>query len=164
MDPLFPLSFKLNGKSVQQEVSVRTSLADMLRHQIGLTATHLGCEQGSCGACNVVVNGNVVRSCLIFAIQMEDAEIETSEGFADDVVMDTLRVNFAQRNALQCGFCTGGMLLSARELLAKSPKPGRSEIREHISGNFCRCTGYEAIVDAIWKTAHEAAGSEAPNE
>lgn len=159
MDPLFPLSFTLNGKPVQQEVSVRTSLADMLRHQIGLTATHLGCEQGSCGACNVVVNGKVVRSCLIFAIQMEDAEIETSEGFAKDPIMDTLRDNFAQRNALQCGFCTGGMLLSARELLAKSPKPDRGEIREHISGNFCRCTGYEAIVDAIWKTAHEATGS-----
>jgi len=159
MDPLFPLSFTLNGKPVQQEVSVRTSLADMLRHQIGLTATHLGCEQGSCGACNVVVNGQVVRSCLIFAIQMEEAEIETSEGFANDPIMDSLRSNFAQRNALQCGFCTGGMLLSARELLAKSPKPSRDEIREHISGNFCRCTGYEAIVDAIWKTAHEAAGS-----
>lgn len=159
MDPLFPLSFTLNGKPVQQEVSVRTTLADMLRHQIGLTATHLGCEHGSCGACNVVVNGKVVRSCLIFAIQMEDAEIETSEGFANDPIMDALRNNFAQRNALQCGFCTGGLLLSARELLANSPNPDREEIREYISGNFCRCTGYEAIVDAIWKTAHDATGS-----
>ena len=156
MDPSYALSFKLNGRQVKQEVSPRTSLADMLRNQMGLTATHIGCEQGACGACNVVVDGKTVRSCLIFAIQMEGAEIETSQGFEGDPLMATLRENFANRNALQCGFCTGGMLLAARDLIKKTPKPNREEIREHISGNFCRCTGYEAIVDAIWKTAHEA--------
>jgi len=156
MDPSYALSFKLNGRQVKQEVSPRTSLADMLRNQMGLTATHIGCEQGACGACNVVVDGKTVRSCLIFAIQMEGAEIETSQGFEGDPLMATLRENFANRNALQCGFCTGGMLLAARDLIKTTPKPNREKIREHISGNFCRCTGYEAIVDAIWKTAHEA--------
>lgn len=155
MDPRYALSFKLNGRQVEQDVSPRTSLADMLRNQMGLTATHIGCEQGSCGACNVVVDGKTVRSCLIFAIQLEGAEIETSQGFDDDPLMAALRENFANRNALQCGFCTGGMLLSARDLIKATPKPDRDKIREHISGNFCRCTGYEAIVDAIWKTAHE---------
>lgn len=155
MDPLFPLSFKLNGKAVQQEVSVRTSLADMLRNQMGMTATHIGCEQGACGACNVIVDGKLVRSCLIFAIQLENAEIETSDGVQECPVMNALRDNFALRNALQCGFCTGGMLLAAKDLIEANPKPEREEIREHISGNFCRCTGYEAIIDAIWKTAHE---------
>ncbi|PHQ96051.1 MAG: (2Fe-2S)-binding protein [Marinosulfonomonas sp.] len=160
MDPLYPLSFTLNGKQVEQEVSTRTSLADMLRIQMGLTATHLGCEQGSYGACTVVVDGKMVRSCLIFAIQLESAVIETSEGFAGDAMMDALRHNFAGRNALQCGFCTGGMLIAAHDLLQANPKPDRATIREKISGNFCRCTGYEAIVDAIWKTAQEAGNEE----
>ncbi|MDF1777336.1 MAG: (2Fe-2S)-binding protein [Rhizobiaceae bacterium] len=153
MDPLIPVSYTINGKSVQQQVSVRTTLTDMLRHQMGLTATHAGCEQGSCGACTVVVDGLMVRSCLIFAIQLDGARIETSEGFADDQLMDELRRNFADRNALQCGFCTGGMLVAAHDLLSRTPHPERAEIREKISGNFCRCTGYEAIVDAISKTA-----------
>jgi len=155
MDPLYPLAFTLNGKPAQQEVSVRTTLADMLRYQMGLTATHLGCEQGSCGACTAVVDGRMVRSCLIFAIQLEGADIQTSDGFAKDPLMDRLRQNFADRNALQCGFCTGGMLVAAHDLLTKHPKPDRNEIRHGISGNFCRCTGYEAIVDAIWKTAQD---------
>lgn len=160
MDPRCALSFKLNGRQVEQDVSPRTSLADMLRNQMGLTATHIGCEQGSCGACNVMVDGKTVRSCLIFAIQLEGAEVETSQGFDDDPLMEALRDNFAKRNALQCGFCTGGMLLAARDLINTTPMPDRNEIREHISGNFCRCTGYEAIVDAIWKTAHEMPGLE----
>jgi aerobic carbon-monoxide dehydrogenase small subunit len=156
MDPLFPLTFTLNGKPVHQQVSPRTTLADLLRYQIGLTATHLGCEQGSCGACTVLLEGRMVRACLIFAIQVQDARIETSEGFADDPLMQALRRNFAGRNALQCGFCTGGMLIAAHDLLQANPKPDRRQIREKISGNFCRCTGYEAIVDAIWTTAHGA--------
>ena len=158
MEPPFPLVLTLNGKPVQQAVSARTTLADFLRNQIGLTATHLGCEQGSCGACTVVLDGRMVRACLVFAIQLEGAEVETSEGFAGDRLMDDLRHSFAGRNALQCGFCTGGMLIAARDLLRRNPRPGRAEIREGISGNFCRCTGYEAIVDAIWTVAHGVPG------
>jgi len=158
MEPLYPLTFTLNGKPVQQEVAVRTSLADMLRTQLGLTATHLGCEQGSCGACTVMVDGRMVRACLIFAIQLEGAAVETSEGFQNDGVMDALRLSFADRNAIQCGFCTSGMLIAARDLLHQNPTPDRTEIREGIAGNFCRCTGYEAIVDAIWRVAHGAGG------
>jgi len=160
MDPLYPLAFTLNGKPVQQDVSVRTSLADMLRIQMGMTATHLGCEQGSCGACTVMVDGRMVRACLIFAIQLEGAAVETSEGFQKDPVMAALRTNFANRNALQCGYCTGGMLIAARDLLRRNPHPDRTEIRHGISGNFCRCTGYEAIVDAIWRTAHAGRDAE----
>jgi aerobic carbon-monoxide dehydrogenase small subunit len=156
MDPKFPVAFKLNGVPVQQDVSARSSLADMLRHQMGLTATRLGCEQGSCGACTVLMDGRMVRACLILAIQLDGNEIETSEGFGDDALMDRLRRNFAARNALQCGFCTGGMLIAARDLLLAEPQPDRARIREKISGNFCRCTGYQAIVDAIWQTAQES--------
>jgi len=155
MDPHYPLAFTLNGARVEHEVSVRTTLADLLRHQIGQTATHVGCEQGSCGACTVVVDGRMVRACLIFAIQLEGADITTSDGFTDDPLMLALRTAFAERNALQCGFCTGGMLIAAHDLLCHVPLPKRPEIREKISGNFCRCTGYEAIVDAIWNVAQQ---------
>lgn len=155
MEAHFPITFRLNGTLVHQQVLARTTLADMLRHQMGLTATRLGCEQGSCGACTVLMDGRMVRSCLIFAIQLDGEEIETSEGFAQDPLMERLRRNFAERNALQCGFCTGGMLIAARSLLRENPMPSRDTIRDGISGNFCRCTGYEAIVDAIEKTAQE---------
>lgn len=149
MDPLYPISFTLNGREVKQEVSTRTTLADLLRHGVGLTATHIGCEQGSCGACSLMVDGRMIRSCLVFAIQLDGANIETVEGFASDPKMDALRQAFAERNALQCGFCTSGMLIAARDLLDREVAPDRDAIREFISGNFCRCTGYEAIVDAI---------------
>lgn len=149
MDPLYPISFTLNGREVKQEVSTRTTLADLLRHGVGLTATHIGCEQGSCGACSLMVDGRMIRSCLVFAIQLDGTNIETVEGFASDPKMDALRQAFAERNALQCGFCTSGMLIAARDLLDREVAPDRDAIREFISGNFCRCTGYEAIVDAI---------------
>jgi len=158
MDPLYPISFTLNGRVIQQEVSTRTTLVDLLRHQIGLTATHVGCEQGSCGACSLMVDGRMIRSCLVFAIQLEGAVVETAEGFTGDTKMDALRKAFADRNALQCGFCTSGMLVAARDLLNRDTTPSREVIREFISGNFCRCTGYEAIVDAISKVA-EGSGS-----
>lgn len=153
MDPLYPISFKLNGRKIRQEVSTRTTLVDLLRQQIGLTATHIGCEQGSCGACSLMVDGRMIRSCLVFAIQLEGATIETAEGFAGDATMDALRQAFAARNALQCGFCTGGMLIAAHDLLSRESAPDRATVREFISGNFCRCTGYEAIVDAICQAA-----------
>ncbi len=161
MDALYPLAFTLNGARVEHEVSVRTTLADLLRHQIGKTATHVGCEQGSCGACTVLVDGRMVRACLIFAIQIEGSEIKTSDGYGDDALMAALRTAFAERNALQCGFCTSGMLIAGHDLLSHVPHPDRQQIREKISGNFCRCTGYEAIVDAIWKAAQQtqAAGA-----
>lgn len=157
MDPLYPISFTLNGKPVHQEVSTRTTLADMLRHQMGLTATHVGCEQGSCGACSLMVDGAMIRSCLVFAIQLDGATVDTAEGFHQDSTMDALRSAFAARNALQCGFCTSGMLIAARDLLDREHVPDRSEIRDFISGNFCRCTGYEAIVDAICSVAEQRA-------
>ncbi len=159
MDPLYPISFTLNGREVAQEVSTRTTLADLLRHQIGLTATHVGCEQGSCGACSLMVDGRMIRSCLVFAIQLDGAAVETAEGFAGDPKMDALRKAFADRNALQCGFCTSGMLVAARDLLNRENAPDRNVIREFISGNFCRCTGYEAIVDAISQVANATAQS-----
>ena len=149
MDPLYPIAFTLNGREVRQEVSTRTTLVDLLRHQIGLTATHVGCEQGSCGACSLMVDKRMIRSCLVFAIQLDGAVVETAEGFAGDPKMDALRKAFADRNALQCGFCTSGMLVAAWDLLNRDETPSREIIREFISGNFCRCTGYEAIVDAI---------------
>lgn len=160
MDPLYPISFTLNGREVQQEVSTRTTLADLLRHGVGLTATHVGCEQGSCGACSLMVDGRMIRSCLVFAIQLEGAKIETAEGFADDPKMDALRQAFANRNALQCGFCTSGMLIAAHDLLNRETAPDRDVIREFISGNFCRCTGYEAIVDAISQVVESSAQSQ----
>ena len=157
MDPLYPISFTLNGREIRQEVSTRTTLVDLLRHQIGLTATHVGCEQGSCGACSLMVDGRMIRSSLVFAIQKDGAVVATAEGYADDQKMDALRKAFAARNALQCGFCTSGMLVAARDLLNRDATPSREVIREFISGNFCRCTGYEAIVDAISQVAEATA-------
>lgn len=157
MDPLYPISFTLNGREVSHEISTRTTLADLLRHQIGLTATHVGCEQGSCGACSLMVDGRMIRSCLVFAIQLDGATVETADGFDNDATMNALREAFAARNALQCGFCTSGMLVAARDLLNRDPAPSRASIREFISGNFCRCTGYEAIVDAISQVSRTVA-------
>jgi len=157
MDPLYPISFTLNGREVSHEISTRTTLADLLRHQIGLTATHVGCEQGSCGACSLMVDGRMIRSCLVFAIQLDGATVETADGFDNDATMNALREAFAARNALQCGFCTSGMLVAARDLLNHDPAPSRASIREFISGNFCRCTGYEAIVDAISQVSRTVA-------
>jgi aerobic carbon-monoxide dehydrogenase small subunit len=139
----------LNGETVRETVEVRTTLVDFLREQIGLTGSHIGCEQGVCGACTVRLDGVTVRGCLTLAVQCAGSAVETIEGVSDTGEIADLQDAFVRRNALQCGFCTPGMLLSAQELLTQGGVPSREEIRAHLSGNYCRCTGYQAIVDAV---------------
>ena len=141
--------FTLNGRSVTATVEARISLVDLLRECFGLTGTHVGCEHGVCGACNVMMHGRSVRSCLMLAVQADGAEIETIEGMTGRQVIGDLQREFVARNALQCGYCTPGMLATAAELLAQQRKLSRQDIRDALSGNYCRCTGYQAIVDAI---------------
>ena len=148
----------VNGERVSRRVDARRHLVDFLRQDVGLTGTHTGCEHGVCGACTVQVNGEVVRGCLMLAAQLDGAEVWTIEGLSDSGALDALQRAFVERNALQCGFCTPGMLITAADLLGRDSAPSREEIREHISGNYCRCTGYEAIVDAIEETARARAG------
>ena len=154
------ISCTVNGETVAETVDARTTLADFLRDNLGLTGTRTGCEHGVCGTCTVRVDGAIVRGCLMLAAQCEGATIETIEGVSDTGEIADLQENFRNRNALQCGYCTPGMLLSAQELLKKGGAPSRDEIREHLSGNYCRCTGYHAIVDAIEATARSRAGGE----
>lgn len=143
------ITARVNGVTVTKRVPARTSLADFLREDLELTGTHVGCEHGVCGACTVRVNGDIVRACLMLAAQIDGAEVETVEGLSASGEIADLQAAFLERNALQCGFCTPGMLLAASELMATQPDAGRKEIRAFIAGNYCRCTGYEAIVDAI---------------
>jgi aerobic carbon-monoxide dehydrogenase small subunit len=143
------LMLKVNGETVISAVQPRLSLADFLREKLGLTGTHLGCEQGICGACTVKLNGDIVRSCLVLAVQAEGCEIETIEGLSDSGAIADLEDAFRVRNALQCGYCTPAMLITAQDLLLHEPTPSRETIREYLSGNYCRCTGYHAIVDAV---------------
>ena len=151
------ISLTVNGKRYEEEVEVRVTLADFVRHQLGLTGTHLGCEHGVCGACTVRVNGEIVRGCLMLAVQCDGAKVETIEGLSDSGEIADLQAAFEQRNALQCGYCTPGMLATAQDLLKRGGVPSRDEIREHISGNYCRCTGYHAIVDAVEAVAQARA-------
>jgi aerobic carbon-monoxide dehydrogenase small subunit len=152
------ISLTVNGEAVREAVEPRRTLVDFLREDLGLTGSHVGCEHGVCGACTVRVDGTVVRGCLVLAVQCHGARVETIEGISDSGVIADLQDAFAKRNALQCGYCTPGMLLAAEELLAAGGAPSREKIRAHISGNYCRCTGYEAIVDAIEATALARAG------
>jgi aerobic carbon-monoxide dehydrogenase small subunit len=147
------LSLVVNGEHVDAHVSPRLNLADFLREHLKLTGTHLGCEHGVCGACTVRVNGEIVRSCLMLAVQACDTSVETIEGVSDSGEIADLQAAFRNRNALQCGYCTPGMLMAAQDLLRQSPRADRDQIREHLSGNYCRCTGYQAIVDAVELTA-----------
>jgi carbon-monoxide dehydrogenase small subunit len=139
----------LNGREVRARVPVRKSLVDWLREDQGLTGSHVGCEHGVCGACTVVLDEAVVRGCLTLAVQADGARVETIEGATESRRLAALQEAFYRRAALQCGFCTPGMLLAAAELLARTPRPSREEIRDALSGNLCRCTGYHAIVDAV---------------
>ena len=161
-----PISCEVNGEPVDALVLPRTNLADFLRDQLQLTGTHVGCEHGVCGACTLRVNGDIVRSCLMLAVQANHATIETIEGLSDSGEIADLQAAFRDRNALQCGFCTPGMLMAAQDLLRLEPMPDRERIREHLSGNYCRCTGYQAIVDAVETTAkaraHDAPAGRAP--
>ena len=152
------IALTVNGKAVTGSVEPRTHLADFIREKLNLTGTHLGCEHGVCGACTVRVDGVVVRGCLMLAAQCDGASVETIEGVSDAGEIADLQKAFEQRNALQCGFCTPGMLLTAQELLANGKMPSREKIREHLSGNYCRCTGYHAIIDAVETVAQQRAG------
>ena len=139
----------VNGTRVTRRIEPRVHLVDFLRDELGLTGSHIGCEHGVCGACTVRVNGEIVRGCLMLAVQADGCKVETVEGLSDSRELEKLQKAFHERNALQCGFCTPGMLMAAQDLLNAGGKPSREEIRTHISGNYCRCTGYQAIVDAI---------------
>ena len=140
----------VNGEEMRESVDARTTLVDFLREALGLTGSHVGCEHGVCGACSVRLDGAVVRGCLTLAVQCDGAKVETIEGLSDSGEVADLQAAFEQRNALQCGFCTPGMLAAAQDLLKRAKKvPSRDEIREHLSGNYCRCTGYHAIIDAV---------------
>ncbi len=151
------IAMTVNGEEVRETVDARTSLVDFLREQLALTGSHVGCEHGVCGACTVRVDGLVVRGCLMLAVQCDGARVETIEGVSDGGEIADLQQAFAARNALQCGFCTPGMLLTAQELLKAGGVPSRETIRAHISGNYCRCTGYHAIVDAVEAVAQARA-------
>jgi len=146
------ITLTVNGTTVTRRVPVRQHLVDFLREELGLTGTHLGCEHGVCGACTVRVNGEIVRGCLILAVQSAGARVETIEGVSESGEIAGLQHEFHVRNALQCGFCTPGVLLAAAELVKNKPNATREEIRESMSGNYCRCTGYQSIVDAIEAT------------
>ncbi len=153
------INMSVNGERVQERIDARKTLVDFLRDDLALTGSHVGCEHGVCGACTVRVNGEIVRGCLMLAVQCDGAKVETIEGLSDSGEVADLQAAFEQRNALQCGFCTPGMLTAAQELLKQSRTvPSRDEIREHLSGNYCRCTGYHAIVDAVEAVAQARAG------
>jgi aerobic carbon-monoxide dehydrogenase small subunit len=147
------ISLQVNGERIDAQVLPRFNLADFLREHLKLTGTHVGCEHWVCGACTVRVNGDIVRSCLMLAAQTHGASVETIEGLSDSGEIADLQAAFRDRNALQCGFCTPGMLVAAQDLLIHEAEPNRERIREHLSGNYCRCTGYQAIVDAVEATA-----------
>jgi aerobic carbon-monoxide dehydrogenase small subunit len=156
-DPM-PISLTVNGERVSAQVLPRLNLADFLREHLGLTGTHLGCEHGVCGACTIRVNGDIVRACLLLAVQAENASVETIEGLSDSGEVSDLQAAFRDRNALQCGYCTPGMLMAAQDILKQEPQADREQIREHLSGNYCRCTGYHAIGDAVEATARARSG------
>ena len=145
------IRFELNGKPVEARVSARTTLADCLRHQLLQTGTHVGCEHGVCGACTVIVNGDAVRSCLMLAVQVDGATVTTVEGLSREDSLTPLQAAFRKHHALQCGFCTPGMLTTAHALLTDEPDADRTRIREVLSGNLCRCTGYIPIVEAVYE-------------
>jgi carbon-monoxide dehydrogenase small subunit len=149
MERTLELTLTVNGTRVTRRVEARTHLVDFLREELGLTGSHTGCEHGVCGACTVRVNGEIVRGCLMLAVQADGCRVDTVEGLSDSKELARLQKAFHEHNALQCGFCTPGMLMAAQDLLLQKRSCSREEIRTHISGNYCRCTGYQAIVDAI---------------
>ena len=158
MDRAVQVSMSVNSEAVNRTVEPRQSLADFIRNELELTGTHVGCEHGVCGACTVRLDGQIVRGCLTLAVQADGCTVETIEGLTESGEIADLQNAFVTRNAAQCGFCTPGMLLTAAELLAADPGASREEIRKHISGNYCRCTGYQAVVDAIESTARSRLG------
>ncbi len=149
MEETFETTITLNGTPVTRRVAARTHLVDFLREELGLTGSHTACEHGVCGACTVRVDGEILRGCLMLAVQAHGRKVDTIEGLSDSGEIRDLQAAFHERNALQCGFCTPGVLMTAQELLRERPAATRDEIREFMSGNLCRCTGYQAIIDAI---------------
>jgi aerobic carbon-monoxide dehydrogenase small subunit len=152
------IALTVNGEEVRERVDARKTLVDFLREDLALTGSHVGCEHGVCGACSVRVDGVVLRGCLMLAVQCDGARVDTIEGVADAEEITDLQQAFVARNALQCGYCTPGMLLTAQELLAAAGVPTREQIRAYLSGNYCRCTGYQAIIDAVEVVAQARAG------
>jgi len=150
-----PVTVELNGAKVVHEVEPRETLADFLRDRCRLTATHLGCEHGACGACTVLVNGKATRSCIRFAVMCDGCAVQTLEGFREDHTMEVLRRHFHESHALQCGFCTPGMLVMARDILLRLPRPDAQSVREQLSGQICRCTGYANIITAVVAAGRE---------
>jgi carbon-monoxide dehydrogenase small subunit len=153
-----PMSVKVNGERYRAVVEPRKTLADFLREDCALTGTHLGCEHGVCGACTVLIDGDAVRSCLMFAVQAEGAEVTTVEGIAPPGELGPVQEAFREEHGLQCGFCTPGFVMSLHAYLAEHPQPNRDEIREALSGNLCRCTGYQGIVRAAERAAAAMSG------
>ena len=153
MSTTVDVSLTVNGERVSRRIEARRHLVDFLRLDLGLMGSHTGCEHGVCGACTVRVDGKIVRGCLVLAASLDGSSVETIEGVSDSGEIRDLQEAFVARNACQCGYCTPAMLLTAADLLASNPHPSRDQIREHLSGNYCRCTGYHAIVDAVAATA-----------
>jgi len=153
-----PISLKINGEPIDAQVAPRLNLVDFVRHTVGLTGSHVGCEHGVCGACTIRVDGVIVRGCLMLAAQADGADVTTIEGLTESQEAADLQAAFVARNALQCGFCTPGMLLTAVEYLKNNGAADRTAIRDYLSGNYCRCTGYQAIVDAVEEVAAARAG------
>jgi carbon-monoxide dehydrogenase small subunit len=149
MEHALDITVTVNGVQVSRRVAPRVHLVDFLREELGLTGSHVACEHGVCGACTLRVDGEIVRGCLMLAVQADGRRVETIEGLSDTKELAKLQKAFHERNALQCGFCTPGMLMAAQDLVLQKKRFSREEIRSHISGNYCRCTGYQAIVDAI---------------
>ena len=155
------VAIEINGETYERDIEPRLLLSDFIRHEAGLTGTHVGCEHGVCGACTVRVDGEIVRSCLMFAAQADGCKVDTIEGLSDSREIEELQSAFVLTNALQCGFCTPGVLMAAQALLRDETNPSRERIREYLSGNYCRCTGYQAIVDAIEAVAKARAARSA---
>jgi 2-furoyl-CoA dehydrogenase 2Fe-2S iron sulfur subunit len=154
------ISFRLNGRAVSVEVSPRLLLTDMLRHEIGMTGTHVGCEHGVCGACTVAIDGTPARACLTLAVQIDGADVRTVEGLAPSATtLSPLQEAFRRNHALQCGYCTPGILMSLDLYLAEHPEPSRADIVDILSGHLCRCTGYEPIIAAVLELAGQNPGS-----
>lgn len=161
MNNLHTITVTINGQLYQRDIDPRLLLSDFIRHEVGLTGTHIGCEHGVCGACTILFDGEPVRSCIIFAVQANGHELMTVEGLTPDASEENLhplQVGFREAHGLQCGFCTGGFLMTLLPFLEENPTPSESEIREAISGNICRCTGYQHIVDAVKIAAEKMEG------
>ena len=154
------VSLTVNGKKYENDVEPRTLLVHYLRDTLGLTGTHIGCDTSQCGACTVIVNGRAVKSCTVFAVQADGAEIMTIEGLAQDGQLHPIQEGFWEEHGLQCGFCTPGMIMSAYDLLSHNPNPSEEEIRHALHGNLCRCTGYQHIVKSIQYAANKMSGQQ----